>query len=55
MPAIALIALIVAVVIIGLIVVSVLGFALHLLFSPLVLVLIAVLAWIKFRPRRAGR
>jgi hypothetical protein len=52
MPAIFAIALIAAVVIVGLIVVSVLGFALHLLFSPLVLVLIAVLAWIKFRPRR---
>ena len=55
MPAIATIALIAAIVIIGLIVVSVVGFALHFLFSPLVLVLIAVLAWIKFRPRRAGR
>ena len=51
MPAIALIAAIAAVVIIGLIVVSVLGFALHLLFSPWLLVAIAILAWIKFRPR----
>jgi hypothetical protein len=52
MPAIALIALIAAIVIIGLIVVSVLGFALHLLFSPWLLVAVAILAWIKFRPRR---
>jgi hypothetical protein len=51
MPAIFAIALIAAVVIIGFIAVSVLGFALHLLLSPLLLVLIALLAWIKFRPR----
>jgi hypothetical protein len=55
MPAIATIALIAAVVIIALIVVSVVGFALHFLFSPWLLVAIAILAWIKFRPRRAGR
>jgi hypothetical protein len=30
----------------------VLGFAVHLLFSPWILVPIAILAWIKFRPRR---
>ena len=52
MPAIFAIVLIAAVVIIGLIVVSVLGFALHLLFSPWLLVAVAILAWIKFRPRR---
>jgi hypothetical protein len=52
MPAIAAIALIAAIVIIGLIVVSVLGFALHLLFSPWLLVAVAIVAWIKFRPRR---
>ena len=34
--------------------VAVLGFALHVLFSPwLLLVAIAILAWIKFRPRRS--
>ena len=53
MPAIAAIALIAAIVIIGLIVVSVLGFALHLLFSPWLLVPVAIVAWIKFRPRRS--
>ena len=53
MPVIALAVIIAAVVVIGLIVVSVLGFALHLLFSPWLLVAIAILAWIKFRPRRS--
>ena len=52
MPAIVAIALIATIVIIGLIAVSVLGFALHLLFSPWLLVGIAIVAWIKFRPRR---
>ena len=52
MPAILAIA---AIVVVGLIAVSVLGFALHLLFSPLLLVLIAVLVWIKFRPARTRR
>jgi hypothetical protein len=31
---------------------TVLGFAVHLLFSPWLLVAIAIVAWIKFRPRR---
>jgi hypothetical protein len=31
----------------------VLSFALHLLFSPWLLLVIAVLAWIKFGPRRS--
>jgi len=35
--------------------VAILGFALHALFSPLVLVAIAILAWIKFRPRHTNR
>jgi hypothetical protein len=46
----AIIALVVAV-IIG---IAVISFALHVLFSPwLLLVAIGVLAWIKFRPRRS--
>ena len=53
MPAIVAITLIAAIVIIGLIVVSVLGFALHFLFSPWLLVAVVIVAWIKFRPRRA--
>jgi hypothetical protein len=32
---------------------AVLSFAVHFLFSPWLLVAIAVLAWIKFRPRRS--
>jgi threonine/homoserine/homoserine lactone efflux protein len=34
---------------------TVLSFAVHVLFSPLLLVAIAILAWIKFRPRRSHR
>jgi hypothetical protein len=32
---------------------TVLGFALHILFSPWILVAIAIVAFIKFRPRRS--
>jgi hypothetical protein len=31
----------------------VLSFAVHVLFSPWLLVAIAILAWVKFRPRRS--
>jgi len=34
---------------------AVLGAAVHLLFSPWLLVAIAIVAWIKFRPRRSHR
>jgi hypothetical protein len=34
---------------------AILGIAMHFLFSPLVLVAIAILAWIKFRPRRTNQ
>jgi len=47
MPAIIALALIVIVAL------AALSFAVHFLFSPLVLVAIGVLAWIKFRPRRS--
>ena len=30
---------------------TIVGFALHILFSPWILVAIAIVAWIKFRPR----
>jgi hypothetical protein len=33
----------------------ILGLAVHLLFSPWLLVAIAILAWIKFQPRRSPR
>jgi hypothetical protein len=34
---------------------AVLSFALHLLFSPFVLVAIAILVWMRFRPRHSHR
>jgi hypothetical protein len=40
---------------VALVALTVLGFAVHFLFSPWLLVAIAVLAWIKFRPRRSHR
>ena len=41
---------------IAIVALTVLGFAVHLLFSPLVLLaIIAVVAWIKFRPNRSHR
>jgi hypothetical protein len=49
MPGIIALALIVIVALI------VLSFALHVLFSPWLLVAVAVLAWIKFRPGRSHR
>jgi hypothetical protein len=36
-------------------VLAVIGIALHILFSPWVLVAVAILAWVKLRPRRSGR
>ena len=44
---------IIALVLIAIVALTVLSFAVHILFSPLLLVAIAVLAWIKFRPRRS--
>jgi hypothetical protein len=45
---------IIALVLIALVALTVVGFAVHLLFSPLVLVaIIAIVAWIKFGPRRS--
>ena len=40
------------IVIVALIIVS---FAVHFLFSPWLLLVVAVVAWIKFRPRRSQR
>jgi hypothetical protein len=34
---------------------AVLSFALHLLFSPFVLVAVAILVWMRFRPRHSHR
>jgi hypothetical protein len=45
---------IIALAVIAIVALTVLGFAVHLLFSPLVLLaIIAVVAWIKFGPRRS--
>jgi hypothetical protein len=47
---------IIALALIAVVALAVLGFAVHLLFSPWLLVAaIAVLAWIKFRPRRSNQ
>ena len=47
---------IIALVLIAVVALAVVGFAVHLLFSPWLLVAaIAVLAWVKLRPRRSGR
>ena len=46
---------IIALVLLAVVALAVVGFAVHLLFSPWLLVAIAVLAWIKFRPRRSQR
>ena len=47
---------IIALVLIAIVALTVLGFAVHVLFSPwLLLVAIGVVAWIKFRPRRSPR
>jgi hypothetical protein len=44
---------IVALALVAIVALTVLGFVLHLLFSPWLLVAIAVVAWIKFRPSRS--
>ena len=45
----------VALAVIAIVVLAIVGAALHLLFSPWLLVAIGILAWIKFRPRRSHR
>jgi hypothetical protein len=45
---------IIAIALIAILALAVLSFALHLLFSPwLLLVAIGILAWLRFRPRRS--
>jgi hypothetical protein len=46
---------IIALVVIAIVALSILGLAVHLLFSPWLLVAIAIVAWIKFRPGRSHR
>jgi hypothetical protein len=46
--------ILVALVVLAIVFLAIVGAALHLLFSPWLLVaVVAVLAWIKFRPRRS--
>ena len=48
--------LIAAAVLIAIVALTVLGFAVHVLFSPWVLLaVIGILAWVKFGPRRSRR
>ncbi|HYY19795.1 MAG TPA: hypothetical protein VE864_13220 [Streptosporangiaceae bacterium] len=44
---------IIALVLAAIVAFAVLGFALHVLFSPWLLVAVAIVAFIKFRPRRS--
>jgi hypothetical protein len=47
---------IIALVLIAIVALTVLSFSAHILFSPwLLLVVIGILVWIKFRPRRSHR
>ena len=47
---------IIALVVIALVALTVLSIAVHVLFSPwLLLAIIGILAWVKFRPRRSRR
>lgn len=47
---------IIALVVLAIVAFTVLGFVVHLLFSPWLLVAaIAILAWVKFRPRHSGQ
>jgi hypothetical protein len=54
MPVIIVLALI-ALALIAAVALTVLSFAVHVLFSPWLLAVIAILAWIKFRPRHSHR
>ncbi len=44
---------IIALAVVAIVAFAVLTFAVHILFSPRLLVAVAILAWIKFRPRRS--
>ncbi|HLX48484.1 MAG TPA: hypothetical protein VKS82_09135 [Streptosporangiaceae bacterium] len=44
---------IIALVLVAIVALTVLSFAVHLLFSPLLLVAVAIVAWLKLRPRRS--
>jgi hypothetical protein len=44
---------IIALALIAIVALTILSFTVHFLFSPWLLVVIGILAWIKFRPRRS--
>jgi len=46
---------IIALALIAIVALTVLSFAVHVLFSPWLLAAVAVLAWVKFGPRRSRR
>jgi hypothetical protein len=46
---------IIALVLIAIVALIVFSFAMHILFSPWLLVAVGILLWIKFRPRRSHR
>jgi hypothetical protein len=46
---------IIALVLIAVVALIVVSFAMHILFSPWLLVAVGILLWIKFRPRRSPR
>ena len=46
---------IITLVLIAVVALIIISFAVHVLFSPWLLVAIAILAWVKFRPRRSHR
>ena len=46
---------IIALVLVALVAFAVVGFVMHFLFTPWVLLALAALAWFKFRPRRSHR
>jgi hypothetical protein len=46
---------IIAIAVIAFVALTVLGLALHLILSPWLLVIIGILVWIKYRPRRSRR
>lgn len=46
---------IIALVLIAIVALIVVSFAMHILFSPWLLVAVGILLWIKFRPRRSPR
>jgi hypothetical protein len=46
---------IIVLVLIAIVALTILSFTLHFLFSPWLLVVIGIVAWIKFRPRRSHR